>query len=464
MNSVRLSSSFRDPCGFVFCCEGLYYRQINRAGQADYDALMNSGLYKSLVDSGLLLAHVEVEPDRLGDGPTKDLLYKIIKPQQLDFISYPWEWSFSQLQDAALATLQIQKLAMRHGMTLKDSSAFNLQFVAARPVFIDTLSFEIMQPGNPWVAYRQFCQHFLAPLALMSRVDSRLLQLFKNNLDGIPLDLASRLLPLRSWLSFSLLTHIHLHARTQRHFAARQVSVTTGKMSHNALMGLIDSLESGVLACRAPGGSTEWGDYYSDTNYSATALQSKSEIVAEFIEKSAVRGQAWDLGANTGLFSRLAVAAGLRTVAFDIDPAAVEKNYRQCRDNGEKLLLPLLQDLTNPSPALGWGNRERQSLIERGPADLVMALALIHHLAIANNLPFAYIGAFLADLCRCLIVEFVPRSDSQVQRMLATREDIFAGYTQAKFEKEFSPYFKILASRKVADSERILYLMQKSDQ
>lgn len=461
MNSDRLVASFRDPCGFVFRYAGECYRQINHAGRADYDFLMNSGLYETLVAAGLLLGHEEIEPGEIVDRPDKDLLYKVIRPKQLGFISYPWEWSFSQLQDAALVTLQIQKIAMRHGMTLKDSSAFNLQFIASKPVLIDTLSFEVLQPGRPWVAYRQFCQHFLAPLALMSRVDVRLSQLFKNNLDGIPLDLTSRLLPLRTWFSFSMLVHIHLHARSQAHFANKQPSIKAAGMSNNALLGLLDSLESGVKACRMPGLATEWGDYYSDTNYSEAAMQRKSSIVAEFIELASVQGPVWDLGANNGFFSRLAVKSGLQTVAFDIDPVAVEKNYRQCRDTGETLLLPLLQDLTNPSPALGWGNRERQSLGERGPVDLILALALIHHLAIANNLPFKYIGAFLADLCRYLIIEFVPRSDSQVQKMLATRNDIFSGYTQAEFEKEFSAFFKILASRRIDDSERVVYLLQK---
>ncbi|MCL4823372.1 MAG: hypothetical protein KJZ57_04050, partial [Anaerolineales bacterium] len=206
--SDSLAASFRDPGGFLFSRGGILYRQVNRAGADDYTRFMESGLYEKLVKAGLLIPHAEVD-----EPPAEAALsFKILRPERAPFISYPYEWSFSQLKDAALATLSIQKRALKLGMSLKDASAYNIQFIHGRPMLIDTLSFEVYREGRPWDAYRQFCQHFLAPLALMSRVDVRLGQLLRVHIDGLPLDLASRLLPASTRLDFGLLTHIHIHA------------------------------------------------------------------------------------------------------------------------------------------------------------------------------------------------------------------------------------------------------------
>jgi len=364
------------------------------------------------------------------------------------------------LQDAALATLAIEKTAIEHGMSLKDASAYNIQFRGCRPVLIDTLSFERYREGEPWVAYRQFCQHFLAPLALMSHTDVRLSQLMRVNIDGIPLDLASHLLPSRTRLSLGLATHLHLHAQAQQKYADKPAKPAGRKMSRMAFLGLIDNLESTTrrLAWKPEG--TEWADYYAATNYTDASLEHKARLVADYLEKARPK-TVWDLGANTGRFSRIASDRGIPTIAFDIDPAAVELNYLDCRKREERSLLPLLSDLTNPSPAIGWQNRERQSLIERGPCDTALALALVHHLAIGNNLPFDRIADFLAGICRTLIIEFVPKSDSQVQRLLATREDIFPDYTREAFERVFSSTFAVVDSAPVHGSERTIYLMEK---
>jgi len=457
-NSGVVPSSFRDPSGFVFWQDGSVYRQINTAYKDNYDRLMESGLHKALVEKGLIIPHEEVALR----SAAPQLAYKVIRPEQIAFVSYPYEWSFSQLKDAALTTLDIQKRALESGMSLKDCSAYNMQFVKGKPVFIDTLSFEKYNEGSPWVAYRQFCQHFLAPLALMSYRDVRLGQLFRTHLDGIPLDLASPLLPFRTRFSFSLLSNIHLHARSQTHYADKRIDTRRPKLSRLGFIGIIDSLESGIKGLKWNPGGTEWGDYYQDTNYSAQAFQHKKQVVAEFLE-AINPSSVWDLGANTGIFSRIASDKGIRTISFDIDPAAVEKNYLECRRRNETSILPLLSDLTNPSPGIGWQNEERMSLAERGPADAALALALIHHLAISNNTPFAKIAEFFASICGSLIVEFVPKSDSQVQRLLATREDIFVSYTQQAFESEFARQFMLERSQSVAGSERILYLMRRRE-
>jgi hypothetical protein len=409
--------SFRDPSGFLFFRNGRLLRQINRSYAADFDHLMASGLYRSLVDQRLLVSHeVDSSPAEEREGDP----YLIIAPQPLPFISYPYEWCFSQLRDAALATLRIEKLALDHGMTLKDSSAYNIQFFRGAPILIDTLSFEKYVEGQPWVAYRQFCQHFLAPLALMARTDVRLSQLLRVHLDGVPLDLASALLPLRSWLSPTFLLHIHLHARSQRYFstrghadARRPTSPSRGRtFSRRALLGLVDSLASAVTRLRWKSSSSEWADYYQTSNYDDAAHAQKRKLVSEYLDVIQP-GVVWDLGANNGLFSRIASEKGIPTYAFDMDPACVEWNYRHCHQDRDTNILPLLLDLTNPSPAIGWANQERKSLGARSHGDTVMALALIHHLAISNNVPLPRIAEFFHTLCRDLVIEFVPKGDSQ---------------------------------------------------
>lgn len=436
--------------------DGLIYRQVNTIYRENYDYLLSSGLYETLVDAELLIPHSEVDIE----GVKSDKVYKIIKPELIPFISYPYEWCFSQLKDAALITLGVQKVALELGMSLKDCSAYNIQFRKGKPIFIDTLSFEKYREGQPWVAYRQFCQHFLAPLALMSYKDIRLNQLFQVYIDGVPLDLTSSLLPFRTRLRFSLLSHLHLHAKSQKHFADKPIDTTGHKMSRVSFLGLIDNLESTVKKLRWTPRGTEWADYYRCTNYSSDALEHKKQIVAQFLDKINPKS-VWDLGANVGIFSRIASDKGVQTISFDIDPAAVEKNYLECMERNEINILPLLLDLINPSPGIGWKNEERTSLLERGPADAVFALALIHHLAISNNLPFNKIAHLLSKICNSLFIEFVPKSDSQVQKLLSTREDIFPDYTQKNFESEFKEYFRIQKSVKIKESERILYLMEK---
>jgi ribosomal protein L11 methylase PrmA len=455
----RLGASFRDPSGFLFTHQGVLYRQVNQSYRQEFDKLVDSGLYAKLVKTGLLIHHEEVDLP-----PAEpELAYKILRPEPLELVSYPYEWCFSQLKDAALTTLRVQKLALEAGLCLKDSSAYNIQFHKGKPLLIDTLSFETYREGEPWVAYRQFCQHFLAPLALMAHCDVRLSQMLRNFIDGIPLDLASHLLPTKTKLDFGLSTHIHLHAAAQQRYAGKTVDMKAvkGRMSRTSFLGLMDSLESSVRKLGWKAGGTEWGDYYSASasHYTPAAFEHKRQAVQGFIERIAPR-KVWDLGANTGEFSRLASQQDIFTAAFDIDPAAVELNYRACREKKETRLLPLLLDLTNPSPALGWANQERHSLAERGPADAVLALALVHHLAISNNVPLPHLAAYLHTLGSWLVIEFVPKGDSQVHKLLATRQDIFPDYTPEGFERAFSACYTIHERVSLPETSRVLYLMQ----
>jgi len=458
LNNQKHPSSFRDSSGFIFLKDGILYRQVNNIYREHYDALMASGLYDFLTENKLLVPHEEAD---ISIKLSADA-YKILRPQKIPFISYPYEWSFSQLKQAALATLKIQQEALARGMTLKDCSAYNIQFYQGRPILIDTLSFEKYQADKPWIGYRQFCQHFLAPLALMSYTDIRLQQLLKIYIDGIPLDFASKLLPKRSYARFALLSHIHLHAKSQKRYAGEHApkSKIQGGMNKFRLNALIDNLASAIKSLQWQKKDTEWGEYYTFTNYSADSFQYKKKIVAEFL-RVVKPNSVWDLGANTGVFSRLASEQKIFTVAFDMDEAAVEKNALACLKNNEQYLFPLLLDLTNPSPSIGWAHQERQSVKERGPADLILALALIHHLAISNNVPFSFIADFFASIGNYAVIEFVPREDSQVKKLLATREDIFSFYTQENFEESFSRFFNIKKQELVPGTKRTLYLMEK---
>ena len=453
------NSSFRDKSGFLFYQNNILYRLIDISYKEHYDHLINSELYNKLSEKNLLIAHEEINDLKLDHD-----YYKIIKPEKIPFISYPYEWSFSQLKDAALLTLRIQKGAMKYGMTLKDGSAYNIQFLNGKPILIDTLSFELYEDGQIWKPYKQFCQHFLAPLALMSKKDIRLNLLSKTFIDGIPLDLTAKLLPKTTFGNFGLMAHIHAHAKSQKHYEDKEdTTIKEQTISKRSFEGLIENLESSIKKMTWNEDKTEWGDYYSDTNYSEKSFEEKKKIISSAIETINPK-IVWDLGANTGIFSRLASNQGIDTISFDIDPLAVERNYLESTKNNEQNILPLISDLTNPSSNIGWNNDERQSFLERGPADLVFALALVHHLAISNNVPINKIAEFFSTISKSLIIEFIPKSDSQVKRLLSTREDIFENYNEQNFKEEFSKFFKIISSKKLDDSQRTIYIMEKFPQ
>ena len=454
---IREASSFRDPSGFVFYLGNTIYRQVNTSYKNDYLYFKNSGLCKKLVDEKLLIPFREVSSFKSADSDA----FAVCKVKNIPFISYPYEWCFEQLKDAALCTLQIQRMCLEHNMSLKDASAYNIQFLKGKPIMIDLLSFEKYREGLPWVAYRQFCQHFLGPLLLMRKVDSRLVLLLERYLEGIPLDLTSRLLPKSTYFNLSILAHIHLHARNQRKYGTNTSPVrqTRKFLTKNMLLGIIDNLENLIRNIKYSKTPTEWGEYSNMMNYSKAAFEAKKKIVKSYLIRQKPKN-VWDLGANTGEFSRIAAGLGIATISLDSDHSAVNNNYLQVRQNGETNILPLLVDLTNPTADLGWAHQERKSLERRGPSDLAMALALVHHLCISKNILFSMIGSYLAKICKSLIIEFVPKEDSKVQILLRNREDIFPWYNQKTFEGEFSKYFRILRRDPIGSkSPRILYLM-----
>jgi ribosomal protein L11 methylase PrmA len=459
-------SSFRDPQGFMFEQDGVLYRQVNESCRTSYERFMESGLYEELVAKQLLIPHVEVDSPvgvaaaRPGGGAAA---YRILKPDLVPFISYPYEWSFGQLKKAALTTLRIQRIALRHDMSMRDASAYNVQFIGSRPVFIDTLSFESYVEGRPWVGYRQFCQHFLAPLFLMAGCDPRLSVLSSSWIDGVSLDIARRLAPWRYRWRLGFLTHISMHAKAQEKFretAARRA--TSPRLSRASLTSILDSLRATIERLSWNPEKTQWADYYSKTNYARSAMDQKKRFVASVVDE--IRpAQVFDLGANTGEFSAIAARGGAYVVATDIDHGAVELCFRRASAEKERNILPLVVDLTSPTPAVGWMNVERTSFLDRcsGRAGLFLALALIHHLVIGNNAPLRSVIELLARTGTNGVVEFVEKNDSQVQRLLASREDIFGEYSQTGFENALSGIFRIVRKEPIADAHRVLYQIKR---
>ncbi|WP_243974605.1 class I SAM-dependent methyltransferase [Vibrio natriegens] len=464
MQNIEINdSSFRDNCGFVFNYQGKLYRQVNVCFADEFDAYLRSGLHQELINNNYLVNHDEQELE----GYQPEQLHKILAPEVIPYISYPYEWCFSQLKDAALLTLNIQLLALKYGFSLKDANAFNIQFYQGRPIFIDTLSFEQYQQGT-WVAYRQFCQHFLAPLVLKVHCDHRLGKLAELYIDGLPLDLTSRLLPKRTWLNFNILSHIHLHAKVQNYYGNKPQKSTTQlndarTMTKEKLQAMLQGLKTFVQSLHWQGKNSEWGQYYQHTNYHSDAMKAKHQLIEHYLNRRVTKANTIaDIGANTGRFSRLAGNYAEQVVAFDIDEVAVEFNYQQICKDGESNILPLVLDLFNPSASIGWANCERSSFISRGSFDVVIALALIHHLAISNNTPLKHIIRLLHHITQeQLIIEFVPKEDSQTKRLLATRKDVFPEYHKAGFEAALKGYFKIDSRDDIPNSSRTLYCLTK---
>ena len=450
--------SFRDPSGSVYETEDGIVRTVNEQYKPHFELLIKSGLYKKLVDKNYILSFTERE-----DKPDPPV-WKMLCVEKLPVISYPYEWSFQQLKDAAILTLRIQHEALKHGLVLKDATAYNVQFFKGKPVFIDLLSFEEYKEGEPWIAYRQFVQHFVGPLLLMSRKDIRYGILFRNFLDGFPVDFIANNLPWSSRWSPSIYVNVHLHAKmikkyedTHTEFKERK---TTGSVSLKGLQNMTEGLFTLVNGIKNPLVSTEWGDYYNDTNYDDAAFREKGALIEKITEKFKPC-KTVDLGANLGEFSRIFAKHSGIVLSPDIDPVAVNKNYLLVAKNKEHNIYPLVQDLTNPSPGIGWMNEERASFVDRAKCDLAAGLALIHHLCIGNNVPLDKVAVMFRKLSDKAIVEFVPKEDSQVKRLLSSREDIFPDYDLGHCIEAFGKHYPHCEQIPIAGTCRTLLVFSQ---
>jgi len=453
----RHASSFRDPSGNIFVEDGKIARVVNPVYFDQYHSLTNSGFYKKLFDNGLLIPHIEKEANSS---------QITIQPENIPFFSYPYEWSFGQYKHAALHTLKLQKYCLQNGYTLKDATAFNVTFHKGAPIFVDSLSFDVYNEGEPWRAYKQFVMHFLAPLALAKYYGNDMLKTLSQYIDGMPLQKVAKLLPFSTRFSPVLYTNIHLAAKYDSKYSGdnngsgKQVTI-----SKNSQIKILDSLYNYIKDLTL-NEKTEWKDYYSITNYDAEAFEYKKQLVSKW-QATINAKKIVDLGGNDGTFSRVLKDSADELLVTDIDPNAVNQNYSQVLQNKEKNILPLVSDLLNPSPGIGFNNKERlplQQRIQEGNFDLSLALALIHHISLTGNVPFEMSAQLFASLTPYLIIEFPDREDSWVSFLLQSKRE-FAGhfdyYNKAGFEKAYNEIFDVIDHQDIPNTHRTMYLLKR---
>ena len=454
----RHAASFRDPAGYVFEHGGRLFRAVHPDAIEDVEALFSSGLHDELVAAGLLVAHREPEANLQLLPPG----WRLLEPQRIPIISYASEWADAQLSAAGSLTLQLLRRALRHGLTLKDANTFNVQFVGSRPVFIDLLSFTRIGPNRAWPAYRQFCEHFLGPLALRRHRPAA--SQYHAGLTGLPMSAVSALLPRRTWLSPGLALHIHLHARADEAGRGRTRGVQAQAASRDVIAfqrRLAESLAAAVEGLAPPSRDSAWTGYRDNNIYSAAMADRKLQFVKEVAASTGAR-RALDLGANDGHYARALASMGIACTAVELDAACCERIYASSTAPPFDARINTVRvDLTNPTPAHGWRHEERASFTDRMRCDITLALALLHHLAITHQVPFDRIAQFLGDLAPCAIVEYVPVCDPMAQQLLAARPGLSATYletlSEQSFQSAFARVFDGQTRREPLDGQRVLY-------
>jgi ribosomal protein L11 methylase PrmA len=456
--------SFRDPSGQVFENDGRIFRTITARALADYTFVRDSGVLRRLVDGGRLVAAEEVDPALLGEGAHGAPI--VVEHPRIPFVSYPYEWPFPALKAAALFHLDLQIELLADNVMLSDASAYNVQFIGPRPVLIDLLSLRRYREGEYWVGLRQFCEQFLNPLLLRAVLGVPHNQWYRGSLEGIPTSDLNRLLPFHKKLSWQVMTYVVLQARLEASAndkgTADAGAIRRKGLSKSSLLGILNQLRGWIEKLKpADTGKTVWGDYARNNTYTDAAEEAKCRFIAEFAE--AVRPKLiWDLGCNSGNYSAVALGAGAQAgIGFDFDQKALELAFD--RAVSEKLnLLPLFQDAANPSPDQGWKQAERRGIQGRGDADGLLALAFEHHLVIGRNVPLDQTIGWLTGLAPRGVIEFVPKDDPTVQRMLALREDIFDGYCVEAFTAALGAQARIVRETSIADSGRRLFWYDRS--
>jgi len=441
---VNEPASFRDPAANVLISGEKILRRINKTYIPEYNLFM-SKVYPELLEKKLIVPHVELSV-------TSEAI--MIEPEYVPLISYPYEWPFAMIKEAALNTLSINRIALSHNMMLKDASAYNMQYYGGALKLIDTTSFINHADGMPWLAYPQFLTNFVSPLLLIKYVDSALGVISQMFLDGIPITLTAQLLPWQKRFSPGVIKHLYSQAIASRFDADKYKKIP--RMSNIVLFALLDDLYEFVDSLKYKERSKGWMDYADKGmgSYIGTSLASKRKIVDNLLsERSKGWGTILDLGANTGEYSRVAANKGYDVIAVDSDHDCMNRLY------GAKSVLPLIIDLCNPSPAIGWANTERRSFWDRsGRIDTIMALALIHHLCVKHNVPLGMVAEFLARHCEKLIIEWVPPWDKQAMRLLGEKN--IPEYSHGCFLQEFGRRFRILKEYPIEASVRVIYKME----
>jgi len=454
---LRHPASYRDPSGFIFKKDGLYLRQINPSYFEAYQAIKKAGIYEALWRKGWLIPHKEIK---------SSATEVILEPEQINFITYPYEWSFTAYKHAAQLTLRIQLFLLEKGFSLKDGSAFNITFKNGKAIFIDTLSIEPYREHEPWKALQQFNENFFAPLTLAKYYGSFYLKSLQHRINGFPLKEASRLLPLSSKLNATTYSHIHFLGKKENKETGTLVKDTKHKgLSKSAQIKMLKSLELHINDMSLKE-NTEWSTYYQQTNYEDAAFNLKKDRIASWTQEVSAK-KVVDLGGNNGTFGIESLKHAQQVIVSDIDQSAIDHCYNQSIKNKEIRLIPVVTDLLQPAAGIGFNNEERSSFINRIKAyhpDLSMALALIHHITLSGNVPFEMSAAFFSSLSKYLIIEFPDREDSWVQFILDSKRDarhLFNDYNLAHFEKVYGDHFSILKREKLPQTQRTLFLMKR---
>jgi hypothetical protein len=435
-------------------------RALSPDGLADWKALAASELFRRATREGKLVV-TEVIEDVLPAELAGDGYAAVLAHERVPFVSYPYEWPFGMLRDAALLQLELLRAALAEDLVTKDATPYNVQWRGTRPVFVDIGSFERLREGEPWAGYRQFCTLFLYPLLLQGYRGVPFQPWLRGSLEGIEPDECRRLLSLRDRLRRGVLAHVVLHSRLERRYSARRRDVRSELRAAGFHKGLIEAnvrgLEKLVRRLRWEPRRAGWARYADETPYTDADAAVKEAFVVE-AAGSRRRRLLWDLGANDGRYTRLAAAGADYAVAVDADAAVAELLYRALREEGSTTILPLVADLADPSPGLGWRGRERMSLEERGSPDLVLALALVHHVVLSGTVPLRSFLEWLASLGAELVIEFPTRVDPMVRRLLdAKGPGANPDYETDTFERWLGELFRVERRESLPSGTRILY-------
>lgn len=458
--SIVDPGSFRDPSNRVFHRDGRVLRGVRGDAADHWSRLRRSGLLSRLMDRGALIATREVPAEELpgGDGEPWRL---VLEHERVPFISYPYEWSFTMLQDAAVLHLEVLAEALSNGMTLKDGSAFNVQWMGATPVFIDIVSFE-SSTGTPWAGYRQFCQTFLYPLLLQAHRGVPYQPFLRGQVEGLTAQQMRGLLAPRLGLRAGVLKHIVLHDAMQRRFTrgAQTTARQLREAGFNDELGaaVARSLLNLVRRLRPRRRHSPWVDYTRTCIYSDRERAAKAELVRRAVAGTGDR-LVLDLGCNDGTYSKVAAQEGAYVIAADADEAVVDHLFASLRYHGRGRILPLVLDVADPSPGIGWRGRERQAFLERARPDVVLCLALLHHLVIGRNVPLVQVVEWLRSLNARVVIEFVDHDDPMAKRLSANKPaGVHADYRLDLFERELDRWFCV--EERVALSRRTLFVVQ----
>ncbi|WP_433653688.1 class I SAM-dependent methyltransferase [Micromonospora zamorensis] len=458
-------ASFRDPANRVFHVGDEVLRGLDTRAAEHWRALTGSRFFPALVAAGKVCA-TEDAPSTLVPAATGAPWATVLRHERIPFVSHPYEWSFSMLRDAALLHVEVLRAALGEGFTTKDGSAYNLQWHGTEPVFIDIGSFEPVRDGEPWAGYRQFCQTMLYPLMLTAHLGVDFQPWLRARVDGIEADELRPLFGGARRLRPGVLTHLHLHGAMQQRNAAASTSDVRDQLraagfSRDLLLATVRGIEKLVRKLDHRPAGTHWSDYQRTCGYSARDRVAKEQFVAASVAAGARPRLVLDLGANDGRYSRLAAGHADYVVAVEQDPAVVDELYRKLRSEGQRRILPLVLDLADPSPGGGWRGVERAGFAERASADVVLALAVVHHLAIGRNVPLPEIVDWLAGLTApggAVVVEFVHPDDPMASRLLANKPTgLFPDYRRDTFETLLAARGRITERLELPSGTRTLY-------